>query len=609
MGPSLSGGWISLHGTRGHKILVTIRIETFYLPLPMSRPKFLTRILTTLTIASVVPFLIPAAKAEEKPAEAGKPVFQELLEHLKTLDDVLPPVPETHPVNTVFNAEAVVPPQCYTRTEARANPCYVCHQDQLPGRENRMNDRDLQVAYSFSDVGMTNHWSNLFEDRSARVAAISDGEIDRYVSEDNYSELAARLRERGFEGYIPDLKDLELGAAAFDEEGFARDGSHWVAFNYKPFPSTFWPTNGSTDDVMIRLAEPFRSSEDGNYSRDVYKANLAILEAAIKGVEAMGCLPVDESAVGRDLDGDGKLGTAHEVRGMDAWVGQASERFFDTHLYPEGTEFLHTVRYLQVGEDGTIGVSKRMKEVRYMWKVKPYVKAMYGRKYDLEAQEKEAGNLPGYQSIGHHGLDNGNGWAIQGFIEDRKGRLRFLTHEENFSCMGCHNSVGSTIDKTFSFPRKVDGAGGWGYIDLHGMPDAPSKGETVGEIELYLTRAEGGSEFRNNEEMAARWFKPDGTVDAEKIAKAKDVYDLIAPTPDRARALNKAYRTIVEDQDFIFGKDAVLTPPANVYDKIDNQTAPTLPEERTYNYNIILDWISAGTGPEPSASPGKEVAR
>ncbi len=550
-------------------------------------PAFSRLLLPGLLSASALAAPLRAGETATVPSISG---FQDLLDHLKTLDAVMPPVPEVHPVNVLFNAEAVVPPQCYTRTEARANPCYVCHQDHLPGRENRMNDRDLQEAYSFSDVGMTNHWKNLFEDRSQRVAAISDEEILRYIGEDNYSELAGRLKEAGFEGYIPDLQNLQLGADAFDEGGFAKDGSHWVAFNYKPFPSTFWPTNGSTDDVMIRLAEPFRTNAEGDYSRDVYQANLAILEAAIKGVDVMGCPPVNEGAIGRDLDGDGTLGTARDIRNIKAWVGAASDIPFDTHLYPAGTEFLHTVRYVGVGEDGRIGVSTRMKEVRYMWKVKSYLKSMYARKYELEAQEKEAGNLPGYQIIGHHGLDNGNGWAIQGFIEDRKGRLRVLTHEENFSCMGCHNSVGSTIDKTFSFARKPDGAEGWGYINLHGMPDAPTKGETVGEIELYLTRAEGGSEFRNNDEMAARWFKADGTADPEKIARARDVYELITPSPARALALNKAYRTIVEDQDFLFGKDAVLTPPANVYDRIDNKTSPTLPTERIFDYNIILDW-------------------
>jgi len=541
-------------------------------------------------------------------ADESKAVHQELLEYLKKLDDVLPPIPDTHPINTLYNAEAVVPSQCYTRTEARTNVCYVCHQDQISGRENTMNDRDLQEAYSFSDVGMTNHWKNLFEDRSSRINAISDEEIRNYIAQDNYSELAGRLKEKGFKGYIPDLKDLHLGADAFDKEGFAKDDSHWIAFNYKPFPSTFWPTNGSTDDVMIRLSAPFRTDKNGQYSRDVYKSNLAILEAAIKGVSSISSLPIDETKVGKDLDGDGEMKITHEVKSQTDWVGDAEGIFFDTHLYPMGTEFLHTVRYVGVGDDGKIGVSTRMKEVRYMWKAKPFVKSMYGRKYALEANEKEAGNLPGYVSINQHGLDNGNGWAIQGFIEDRKGRLRFLTHEENFSCMGCHNSVGSTIDKTFSFPRKLDGAKGWGYIDLKGMADAPSKGEQVGEIELYLSRAEGGSEFRNNDEMFTRWFKPDGTVDPEKFATAKDVYDLITPSPARALALNKAYRTIVEDQDYIFGKDPVLAPPANVYDKIDNQSSPTLPADRIYDYNIVLDWNAKAKGQEKQSETSKSAA-
>ncbi len=536
-------------------------------------------------LLSALLFLLPCG------SRAGQPPYhQQLLDSLRQLDDVLPWVPDTHPVNTLFNAEAVVPSQCYTRTGARTNPCYVCHQDHIAGRENRMNDGDLQEAYSFSDLGMTNHWKNLFEDRRSRMNAISDAEIRRYISEDNYSELPARLREKGFKGWIPDLANLHLGAAAFDENGFARDGSQWVAFNYKPFPSTFWPTNGSTDDVMIRLPEPYRSDSQGKPSPDVYKANLAILEATIKGLPSISSLPVDETVVGRDLDGDGQLKTARQIRDVSRWAGAAAPLHLETHLYPEGTEFLHTVRYVGVNPQGIIGVSTRMKEVRYSRKAKAYSKPMYARKYELEAMEKEAGNLPAYLDLGHHGLDNGNGWALHGFIEDRRGRLRALTYEENFSCMGCHNSVGSTIDKTFSFPRKPDGASGWGYINLTGMPDAPNQGESVGEIATYLARAGGGSEFRNNEEMAARWLKPDGSPDPEKLARAKDVYDLITPSPERALALNKAYRTIVEDQDYIHGKDTVLAPPDHVYDRIVNGETPTLPPDRIYRWNILLDW-------------------
>jgi hypothetical protein len=518
------------------------------------------------------------------------PLSEQLLETLRHSEAVLPPVPDVASVLTLSNAEAVVPPQCYTRTETLSNPCYVCHQDAIDGRENVMNDGDLQEAYSFSDVGMTNHWKNLFEDRSGRIAAIKDEEIIDWIRGDNYSELPSRLREAGFKGWIPDLKNLQLGSAAFDGQGFAKDGSHWVAFNYKPFPSTFWPTNGSTDDVMIRLPENYRTDKDGKPSTDIYKANLAILEANIKGLGGIGCLAVDEKAVGKDLDGDGTTGTARQIAKADGWVGAAEGLPMEGHLYPQGTEFLHTVRYVGLSKDGSIGPSVRMKEVRYSRKAKAYSKPMYARKYALEAMEKEAGNLPAYYDLGQHGLDNGNGWALHGFIEDRKGRLRAMTYEENFSCMGCHNSVGSTIDKTFSFPRKMDGPAGWGYIDLKGMPDAPNKGESVGEIATYLARAGGGSEFRNNDEMSRKWYRENGTLDHEKLKEAKDVYDLITPSPGRALALNKAYKTIVEDQDFIHGKDAILTPPKNVYDKIDNENSPTLPPERIFKWNILLEW-------------------
>jgi hypothetical protein len=527
---------------------------------------------------------LATATAEEAP------LYQQILDTLKTSEDVLPQLPDAAPVHTLYNAEGVVPPMCYTRTEIRNNPCYVCHQDAINGRENVMNDADLQEAYSFSDVGMTNQWKNLFEDRRDRVKAISDREILDYIAGDNYSELPSRLREAGFKGWIPDLKNLHLGKDAFDGQGFAKDGSQWVAFNYKPFPSTFWPTNGSTDDVMIRLPQIFRSDKQGKPSLEIYKANLAILEANIKGVDRIGALPIDEAAVGKDLDGDGALGRAVEIRKTDAWVGAAEGTHVEAHLYPEGTEFLHTVRYVGIAENGHIGPSTRMKEVRYSRKAKAYSKPMYARKYELEAMEKERGNLPAYYDLGHHGLDNGNGWALHGFIEDRKGKLRAMTYEENFSCMGCHNSVGSTIDKTFSFPRKMDGGKGWGYIDLKGMPDAPNKGETVGEIATYLARAGGGSEFRNNDEMTGKWFRPDGSVDHLKLQSAKDVYDLNTPSKERALSLNKAYRTIVEDQDFIFGKDPVLSPPVNVYEKIDNENTPTLPPERIFKWNIVLDW-------------------
>jgi hypothetical protein len=49
----------------------------------------------------------------------------------------------------------------------------------------------------------------------------------------------------------------------------------------------------------------------------------------------------------------------------------------------------------------------------------------------------------------------------------------------------------------------------------------------------------------------------------------------------------------VQDQDNIHGKDPVFSPPKNVYDRIDNDNTPTLPPERVYRWNIVLDWSAA----------------
>ena len=132
-----------------------------------------------------------------------------------------------------------------------------------------------------------------------------------------------------------------------------------------------------------------------------------------------------------------------------------------------------------------------MKEVRYLRKWRTYDRATLARHYAEERFAKEAGNLPSYHLIGDHGIDNGSGWAVQSFIEGAAGQLRAATYEENLFCMGCHGSIGATIDQTFSFPRKVDGAAGWGYVNFKGMPDAPNLGETRGEILTYLERAGG----------------------------------------------------------------------------------------------------------------------
>ena len=60
-----------------------------------------------------------------------------------------------------------------------------------------------------------------------------------------------------------------------------------------------------------------------------------------------------------------------------------------------------------IGADGSIGPSKRMKEVRYMRKWTAFSKRTYARHYELGGFEKEAGALPrptlGYWRLGSLG--------------------------------------------------------------------------------------------------------------------------------------------------------------------------------------------------------------
>lgn len=499
---------------------------------------------------------------------------------------------------TLINREAVVTPMCYTKHNEQYNPCYVCHQDNIPdGRANKMDDGFLQKEYFFSDFGMTNHWTNLFIDRSSDVANISDEVIDRYVNTQNYTNLKELLAENNFSGYIPDLENYHLGAEAFNKDGFAKDKSGWVAFNYKPLPSTFWPVNGSTDDVLIRLYKDYRKTAEGNLSVTVYKFNLAIVEAAIKNLDTISVDSLDENVVGVDLNGDGNLSVVESINRPERYVGKASYMKVETFLYPKYTEFLHTVRYIGSNENADIYNAPRMKELRYMMKNSSYQDESYPMTkenlailYDAEWEEKYQRNEPSYSSMGEKGLDNAMGWWVQGFIEDINGQLRPQNYEETFYCMGCHTTIGSTIDQIFSFSRKIDGADGWGYIDLKSMIDVPNVGESEGEILTYFKRVGGGNEFRMQNDIHSKFYV-NGVLDEEKVKNVSSIYELITPTRESAFQMNKSYKVLVESQDFIHGREGNEKVVQNVYTEITEET-PTLPVEKKYNWDIRLNWSS-----------------
>jgi hypothetical protein len=481
--------------------------------------------------------------------------------------------------DTVDNPEATVPSMCYTKTAGVSNPCWTCHTDSRS--PNEQGDFGLQEQYSFSEFALTNRWDNLFADRSAKAAAITDEEALAYVRGDNYTPLVKALKHfKDYPGYRPDL-DFEKG---FDDDGFAKDGSRWRALRYKPFLGTFWPTNGSTDDVFIRLPAKFEQNAQGQYSRDIAKLNYAILEAAMCADPAVPnhqnsnltrqVESVNEGAGDLDLDASGAIGGAIAViNGLPSrFVGGAAGVLLERYKYPENIEFLHSVRYID--PDTPSMIAKRMKELRYAKKVRYLDGWGLQRAYEKEANEKQEGVLPFFAGGPEVGLVNAFGWQLQGFIEDEKGRLRLQSRQEQYFCMGCHSAIGVTVDQTFSFARKLPGKDGWAYQDIRNMHDAPQAGHADPEVLTYFRRVKGGDEFRANDEILARFF-PNGVLNETEVRRAakggdKDLAWLLAPSRARALTLNKAYMALVRDQKFEFGRDTLPSPPQNVHQSIAN---------------------------------------
>lgn len=499
------------------------------------------------------------------------------------------------------NWEATVPAACYTKTEGISNPCWVCH---TAGRApNHLVDFQLQEEYAFSDVALTNHWSHLFEDRSDAEQAISDADILSWIEGDNYSPLREALAEvpvKDYAGYRPDL-DL---AAGFDEDGFAVDGSGWRALRYKPFPGTFWPTNGSTDDVFIRLPLRFRT-QGGEFHLEVAKANLTILEAAIAAdpfelddnrlrrlIE-----PIDETEIAADLDRDGRAaGIVREIRGLPAhYVGDASDVEVQRYVHPEGVEYLHSVRYVDPGS--LTGHSRRMKELRWSRKDRVLDHWANLQAYRAEDDDKDRGLVPVFTGSPEIGLQNDFGWRLQGFIEDGEGRLRLQSDEEQRFCMGCHSAIGATVDQTFTLARKVPGADGWRYQDLAGIKDVPQAGHTKGEVLTYFERVRGGDEFRANVEILGRFFDEAGEVREDLVEQAtpkgpEDLRFLVMPSRRRALDLAKAYRVLVQRQRWDLGRDVVLGGAATrVFPEIENGDTELGKARRVFtDGRVWLDW-------------------
>lgn len=578
----------------------------------MTRIRFLCFALALLCAACVIASCV--AKDSDPQPVARQPV--------QLAPYVLPPEPEPDPapvtvpepagpeydplataratVNVrLANREGNIPPMCYAITNGVSNPCWMCHTDSV--MPNEQNDWGLQEEYTFSRFALTNRWTNMFKDRTAEIAATTDEAALSYVRQDNYGALRRALDHfADYKGFRPDL-DFAQG---FDADGFARDGSGWRAFRYKPFPGAFWPTNGSAGDAFIRLPAAFTQDETGKPSREVAKVNLAIVEAAIcanpliaafsNGSLEIEVEPVSELAAAYDLDGDRKVGVATRIVGLPpTYAGAARAIAVERYKYPEGTEFLHSVRYLDPDAPGM--VAARMKELRYSRKVQYLDAAQVQKAYESEYTDKLNGVAPDFRGSPETGLRNKFGWQLQAFIEDAQGRLRLQTRQEHWFCMGCHAAIGITVDQTFTLPRKVPGIAGWRYQDLAGMTDAHQAGHAAPEVLTYMRRVGGADEFRGNKEMLDRFFSG-GKLNEDEVRRAakggdKDLAWLLSPSRERALALNKAYMAVVREQSFARGRDAVISPPKNLNRAVrGGQTENGFTNNIHRDAKIWLDW-------------------
>ena len=108
---------------------------------------------------------------------------------------------------------------------------------------------------------------------------------------------------------------------------------------------------------------------------------------------------------------------------------------------------------------------------------------------------------------------------------------------------------------------------------LEGLQDRPQVGHADGEALTYMKRAGRADDFGANGEMTERFFAG-GEVDAVAVRRAapggdRDLQWLLAPSPERALRLDRAYLGLVRAQRFALGRDAFAEPPQRLHRVVD----------------------------------------
>ena len=507
-----------------------------------------------------------------------------------------------------MNEDPGIPPQCWIETGyGTQNACKYCHTDYLTsiGHGNSYPIGEDQILYSFPTPGLNKIlWQNIIYPQRILERVIAEGvELPRldeteYVRENNWLPAYSRGRSVNNGKWInnstpesnmklfPDLNPEHLypynqadpttgGSHGYiDNDGFIRDEKSgytgWRAINFFPY-AIFTPLTGSVSGIYIRLPAEFMS-EDGQFSLQVYMDNLELLEANIKNIE----------------------------HGEEYYYGDANGIDVQKGFYPTGTEFAHPLHYVDLRADGESGMevdgvsgnvsmayefpgtrSKRVKEIRYMYKWKRVDLDDIAAAEDSDDEDESGDDEDRFEFyIGREGegwVDNGAGWVLAGFIENREGELRTQTTEELAQCVGCHAKVGNTVDAVWSFQRKLPGAMGWRDMN-YGEYKSTRPGET--RLSDYVNVSSGMGEMG--------YFL--------NTVVGTDLYGLM---PDEISTELKRYiddNNLEEVLDLKFRAEEILDD-ESLKDKVRIEREPRLLERRKVmrHYSSTLEYLTPST--------------